>query len=112
MAGTRAEKIYLDERMDPQAQLLASSVVVHEMVHYLRVVRNGGVPQRVRRTVNYSPAQMPSPWSAKLMACNGSCTAMACINLWGFPCWAWAATVTIIKLRGDLRALVNLADKA
>jgi hypothetical protein len=41
------KKIYLDERMDPQAQLLASSVVVHEMVHYLQgLSRNGGVPAK------------------------------------------------------------------
>jgi hypothetical protein len=41
------KKIYLDERMDPQGQLLASSVVVHEMVHYLQgLSRNGGVPAK------------------------------------------------------------------
>ncbi|MGA2549757.1 MAG: hypothetical protein ABSF50_06375 [Burkholderiaceae bacterium] len=44
-AGGR--KLYLDERMDPQNDLLASSVVVHEMVHYLQgLARNGGVPAR------------------------------------------------------------------
>ncbi len=38
-------KLYLDERMDPSKDLLAASVVVHEMVHYLQgVARNGGVP--------------------------------------------------------------------
>jgi hypothetical protein len=28
--------IYVDERLDPQNNLLASSVIVHEMVHYLQ----------------------------------------------------------------------------
>lgn len=41
------KKIYLDERMDPQEKLLASSVVVHEMVHYLQgLSRNGGAPAK------------------------------------------------------------------
>jgi hypothetical protein len=41
------KNIYLDERMDPQGQLLASSVVVHEMVHYLQgLSRNGGMPAK------------------------------------------------------------------
>ncbi len=30
------ETIYLDERLDPEHDLLGSSVVVHEMVHYLQ----------------------------------------------------------------------------
>lgn len=30
------QRIYLDERLDPQNNLFASSVVVHEMVHYLQ----------------------------------------------------------------------------
>lgn len=30
------ETIYLDERLDPEHDLFASSVVVHEMVHYLQ----------------------------------------------------------------------------
>jgi hypothetical protein len=30
------ETIYLDERLDPEHSLLGSSVVVHEMVHYLQ----------------------------------------------------------------------------
>jgi hypothetical protein len=30
------ETIYLDERLDPEHNLLGSSVVVHEMVHYLQ----------------------------------------------------------------------------
>lgn len=39
------EKLYLDERMDPQQSLLAASVVVHEMVHYLQgISRHEGVP--------------------------------------------------------------------
>lgn len=29
-------RIYLDERLDPKDNLFASSVVVHEMVHYLQ----------------------------------------------------------------------------
>jgi hypothetical protein len=32
------ETIYLDSRLDPEHDLLASSVVVHEMVHYLQHV--------------------------------------------------------------------------
>jgi hypothetical protein len=30
------ETIYLDERLDPEHDLFASSVLVHEMVHYLQ----------------------------------------------------------------------------
>jgi hypothetical protein len=30
------DTIYLDDRLDPEHNLLASSVVVHEMVHYLQ----------------------------------------------------------------------------
>ena len=40
-------KLYVDERMDPNADTLAASVVVHEMVHYLQgIARNGGIPAR------------------------------------------------------------------
>jgi hypothetical protein len=38
-AGGR--RLYIDERMDPQASTLAASVVVHEMVHYLQAVERG-----------------------------------------------------------------------
>jgi hypothetical protein len=40
------EKIYLDERLDAKGDLFASSIVVHEMVHYLqhRSGKFGGVP--------------------------------------------------------------------
>lgn len=30
------QQIYLDERLDPRASVYASSVLVHEMVHYLQ----------------------------------------------------------------------------
>ena len=33
--------VYIDERLDPQQDLLASSIVVHEMVHYLQAVARG-----------------------------------------------------------------------
>jgi len=33
--------IYIDERLDVQNDLLASSIVVHEMVHYLQAVARG-----------------------------------------------------------------------
>ena len=33
--------VYIDDRLDPQTQLLASSIVVHEMVHYLQAVARG-----------------------------------------------------------------------
>ena len=37
--------LYLDDRLDPETNLLAASIVVHEMVHYLQGVdRNDGVP--------------------------------------------------------------------
>ena len=36
--------IYLDQRLDPYDNLLASSVVVHEMVHYLQYLKAGGLP--------------------------------------------------------------------
>jgi hypothetical protein len=38
-AGGR--NLYIDERLDPEKDLLASSVVVHEMVHYLQAVARG-----------------------------------------------------------------------
>ena len=38
-AGGR--NIYIDETLDPQNNLFASSVVVHEMVHYLQGVARG-----------------------------------------------------------------------
>lgn len=44
-AGGR--ELYVDERMDAKNNLLAASVVVHEMVHYLQgISRNGGVPSK------------------------------------------------------------------
>ena len=33
--------IYIDDRHDPEKDLLASSIVVHEMVHYLQAVARG-----------------------------------------------------------------------
>ena len=30
------DTVYIDERLDPQDDLLAASIVVHEMVHYLQ----------------------------------------------------------------------------
>jgi hypothetical protein len=36
--------IYIDERLDPQENLLASSIVVHEMVHYLQQESRQGKP--------------------------------------------------------------------
>ncbi len=44
-AGGR--ELYVDERMDPEESILAASVVVHEMVHYLQgAARNGGFPAK------------------------------------------------------------------
>jgi len=44
-AGGR--EVYVDEVMDPENSVLAASVVVHEMVHYLQgTARNGGFPAR------------------------------------------------------------------
>lgn len=38
-------KLYIDQKMDPRNDIIAASVVVHEMVHYLQgIARNGGVP--------------------------------------------------------------------
>lgn len=37
------QRIYLDERLRPRDDLLASSVVVHEMVHYLQQESRGGL---------------------------------------------------------------------
>jgi hypothetical protein len=34
-------KLYIDATLDPENDLLASSVVVHEMVHYLQAVARG-----------------------------------------------------------------------
>lgn len=37
--------LYIDDRMDPQVNIVDASVVVHEMVHYLQgIARHGGVP--------------------------------------------------------------------
>lgn len=42
-AGGR--EVYVDQRLDPRDGILAASVVVHEMVHYLQAAaRNGGLP--------------------------------------------------------------------
>ena len=42
-AGGR--NLYIDDRLDPENDLLAASVVVHEMVHYLQgTERNDGMP--------------------------------------------------------------------
>ncbi|HET9642674.1 MAG TPA: hypothetical protein VFP68_04835 [Burkholderiaceae bacterium] len=38
-AGGR--NLYIDEGLDPQTDLLGSSIVVHEMVHYLQAVARG-----------------------------------------------------------------------
>lgn len=38
------EAIYLDERLDPLNNLLAASIVVHEMVHYLQYLSMRGTP--------------------------------------------------------------------
>ena len=39
------KNVYIDERLDPQNNLFASSIVVHEMVHYLQgVARGDGAP--------------------------------------------------------------------
>jgi hypothetical protein len=35
------KKLYIDAAMDPQNNLFASSIVVHEMVHYLQAVARG-----------------------------------------------------------------------
>ena len=44
-AGGR--EVYVDQSLDPQDSLLAASVVVHEMVHYLQgTARNDGLPAR------------------------------------------------------------------
>ena len=34
-------KLYIDDRMDPEGNTLAASVLVHEMVHYLQAVDRG-----------------------------------------------------------------------
>ena len=39
------DKLYIDERMDPQSNIVDASVVVHEMVHYLQgIARTGNIP--------------------------------------------------------------------
>lgn len=35
------KNVYIDEKLDPQNNLFASSIVVHEMVHYLQGVARG-----------------------------------------------------------------------
>ncbi len=39
-AGGR--RLYIDEALDPENNLFASSIVVHEMVHYLQALARGG----------------------------------------------------------------------
>jgi hypothetical protein len=51
-AGGRT--LYIDERLDPATDLLASSVVVHEMVHYLQSVARGD--DKLDRAVAFSTA--------------------------------------------------------
>jgi hypothetical protein len=43
--------IYLDERLDPQNNLHASSVVVHEMVHYLQHLARGEQPHECANSI-------------------------------------------------------------
>lgn len=39
----KGRDLYVDERADPENNLLASSIVVHEMVHYLQAVQHSAV---------------------------------------------------------------------
>jgi hypothetical protein len=41
-AGGR--KLYIEQSMDPEKNLIAASVVVHEMVHYLQASAGNGLP--------------------------------------------------------------------
>src|SRR3954462_12567298 len=56
-AGGR--NVYVDEMMDPETSLFASSIVVHEMVHYLQGVARGddGLPGGAAFTVAASCEQ-------------------------------------------------------
>jgi hypothetical protein len=53
-AGGR--NVYLDETMDPQNNLFASSILVHEMVHYLQGVARGDDALKGGSAFNTTPS--------------------------------------------------------
>ena len=66
------QRIYIDERLGPEENLLAASIVVHEMVHYLQY----------RLAVStLTAAQSRSDSSVRRTQCNASFfCGTACIN--------------------------------
>jgi hypothetical protein len=50
------KNVYVDESMDPQNSLFASSIVVHEMVHYLQGVARGDDLLKAGAAFNVSPS--------------------------------------------------------
>jgi hypothetical protein len=53
-AGGR--NVYLDESLDPEVNLFASSILVHEMVHYLQGVARGDDALKGGRAFNIAPS--------------------------------------------------------
>jgi hypothetical protein len=53
-AGGR--NIYVDETLDPETSLFASSIVVHEMVHYLQGVERGDDELKAGVAFNVAPS--------------------------------------------------------
>ena len=48
--------LYLDETLDPEESLFASSIVVHEMVHYLQAVARGDASLAGGAAFNVTPS--------------------------------------------------------
>jgi hypothetical protein len=48
--------VYLDDTLDPENNLFASSILVHEMVHYLQGVARGDDALRGGRAFNVTPS--------------------------------------------------------
>ena len=50
------KNVYVDETLDPENSLFASSIVVHEMVHYLQGVARGDDAMRNGAAFNVAPS--------------------------------------------------------
>ena len=57
-------EIYIDDRLDPEKNLLASSIVVHEMVHYLQSVARGDDAPRNGVAAAWVPIARTAAWPA------------------------------------------------
>lgn len=61
--------IYVDERADPANNLLASSIIVHEMTHYLQAVQRGDHKLPVGQAFSIPPScQQAIAWEVQAYA--------------------------------------------